>query len=184
MTTAPYSRATCATSSSATATTGSGTTIGAAARARAICACGHAFVVVGDAGDPFFIDARNRGVLGAVPAPAFPAVPDRAFPEGGAADVVRPAGRRAQSSRHPRRGHRQALQAHDPRSFAKSSCASRTATGSTRFRSSRRRRRCTCDVELSRLDPLYDEVKERIGDMNELPRRGHACAGRRTPSCG
>ena len=50
---------------------------------------------------------------------------------------------------------------------SKASCASRTATGSTRSPSRRRCARCShlCTTHLG-LDPLYDEVKERIADMN------------------
>ena len=51
---------------------------------------------------------------------------------------------------------------------SRASCASRTATGSTTSPSRRRRGRCSaCARSTSGLDPLYAEVKERIGDMNE-----------------
>ena len=104
---------------------------------------------------------------GAVPPPALHAVPDRAFPEGGAADVLRPAGRGAEAARRRRRRERASASSARSAPASRASCASRTATGSTRCRSRRRCGRCShlCATHLG-LDPLYAEVKERIADMN------------------
>ena len=56
----------------------------------------------------------RRRLARPVPPPVFPAVPYPAHPQGDAADAVRPHGRCAQPSRHPRRRIGQALQADDP----------------------------------------------------------------------
>ena len=79
---------------------------------RYLC-CGHALVVVGSAQSAMFTNLRAWRPV-AVPPPAFPAVPDRAFPEGRAADVLGPPGAGAQEARHQRPGVGQALQARDP----------------------------------------------------------------------
>ena len=68
---------------------------GAAPNTRYLCN-GHALVVVGDARSRVLLLPRPRRA-GAVPPPALPAVPDRALPEGGAADVLGPAGRGAEA---------------------------------------------------------------------------------------
>ena len=60
------------------------------------------------------LQLRLSGRAGAVPTPTLPALPDRAPAEGGAADVLRPAGRGAQAARRQRHGERQALQAQHP----------------------------------------------------------------------
>ena len=89
------------------------------------------------------LQLRRARRAGAVPPPALPAVPDRAFPEGGAADVQRPAGRGAEAPGHCRPGQHPPLQARHPRQLCRLPAASPTATGSTRCRSRRRRARCS-----------------------------------------
>ena len=79
---------------------------------RYLC-CGHALVVVGERA----IGAVHQPGAGrplAVPPPALPAVPDRALPEGRAADVLGSARAGAQEARHQRSGVGEALQARDP----------------------------------------------------------------------
>jgi hypothetical protein len=50
---------------------------------------------------------------------------------------------------------------------SRASCASRTATGSTRSANRRMCARCSgCDARHLELDALYDEVKDRTADMN------------------
>ena len=105
---------------------------------------------------------------GAVPAPALPAVPDRALAEGGAADVLRPPGRGAEadstsatpaSVRRFKRVDPQQLRGlpalHAPLLVPRGLGA---GAGAGAVPHVRRR--------ISELDPLYAEVKERIADMN------------------
>jgi hypothetical protein len=70
------------------------------------------------------------------------------------------------------------------RSASRASCASRTATGSTRSASRRRARPCSaCCSTIWTWTPLYAEVKTRIADMNSTS-TPTTCAARPTPWCG
>ena len=143
---------------------------GAAPSTRYLC-CGHALVVVGDARVAVLPLPRPRRA-GAVPPPALPAVPDRALPEGGAADVLRPPGRCAEAPR--RRATPRACAASSARSASSFEVflrfthrywfheVSEQAQVRALFR--------MCTTHLG-LDPLYAEVKERIARHERLSRR-------------
>ena len=75
--------------------------------------CGHGFVMVGDADDPFFVD-REAGLLGAVQPPVFPALPDSTHPQSHAADAVRPHGQRVEQAYDRRSGFGAPVQADHP----------------------------------------------------------------------
>ena len=93
---------------------------GAAPNTRYLCS-GLALIAVGDAQQRVLPLQRPRRAR-AVPPPALPAVPDRALPEGDAADGLRPAGRGAQRARHLAARERQALQARRSASATSASC--------------------------------------------------------------